>query len=95
METFPVLLQGRSQRNCIAMGCPDTVPLSLLNEEWAERNHRQSLTRLAQRGGLGPIELLANMDRMDWADAEAKWKSNEIAAQELVRRMLSWRHPAL
>lgn len=43
-----------------------TLPMSLLNEEWAQRNHSQSLTRLAQRGGLSPCEAAAIMQRRPW-----------------------------
>ena len=43
--------------------CPRYVRWSALNEEWAQRNHGQSLTRLAERGGLDPFEILANVNR--------------------------------
>ena len=32
------------------------LPMSLLNEQWAQRNHGQSLARLAERGGLDLAE---------------------------------------
>lgn len=43
-----------------------TVPFSMLNEEWAQKNHSQSLQRLAERGGLGADEALAIMDKRPW-----------------------------
>lgn len=39
-----------------------SVPMGLFNEEWAERNHGQSLARLKQRGGLDIYEMLANIN---------------------------------
>ena len=43
-----------------------TVHFSFLSEEWAQRNHGQSLTRLAERGGLGCCEMAANLERRPW-----------------------------
>ncbi len=42
------------------------IPMTALNEEWAERNHRQSLAALASRGGLAPSEALAIIERRWW-----------------------------
>jgi hypothetical protein len=53
MKEFPVHSTEHDWRK--------TVPLSLLsdNESRAKRNHSQSLKRLAERGGLGAIEIFA------------------------------------
>lgn len=45
---------------------PWPIPLELLNEEWAERNHKQSLRELANRGGLSMCEALAIIERHPW-----------------------------
>ena len=42
---------------------PWPIPMELLNEEWAQRNHSQSLNRLAERGGLSMCEALAIIER--------------------------------
>lgn len=42
---------------------PDTVPWGILNEDQAERNHSQSLSLLNERGGLGVLEMLNNIDK--------------------------------
>lgn len=56
MPTMPIILDaGKLWKR--------SVPFALLNEEWAERNHRQSLQELADRGGLSPGEVIAIMDR--------------------------------
>lgn len=43
-----------------------SVPLDLLNEEWAQRNHLQSLKVLSSRGGLSPCEAAAIIERRPW-----------------------------
>jgi hypothetical protein len=48
------------------LNMPDSIPWGLLNEEWAQRNHGQSLSILAQRGGLDPTEVAAIIERRRW-----------------------------
>ena len=43
-----------------------TVPFSMLSEDQAQTNHSQTLQRLAERGGLGPDEAIAIMDKRRW-----------------------------
>lgn len=46
---------------------PISVPMELLDEETAKKNHGgQSLQRLAERGGLHPMEMLAVMEKRKW-----------------------------
>ena len=59
-----------------------TIPFSMLNEEWADRNHGQTLKRLAERGGLGPCEAIAIMDRRKWMAMPDK-----AALEILLRRI--------
>lgn len=40
---------------------PTHVPISIMNEEQAQKNHNQSLSRLNQRGGMGILEILDNI----------------------------------
>lgn len=44
------------------MGTNLAIHFAALNEEWAQRNHNQSLQRLAARGGLAPEEALAILE---------------------------------
>lgn len=46
--------------------CPKFVKWDALNEEWAQRNHGQSLQRLADRCGLDPTEIVANIEERAW-----------------------------
>lgn len=41
--------------------CPSSIPWKMIEpcEAQAQRNHDQSLTRLAERGGLSPVEAYA------------------------------------
>jgi hypothetical protein len=48
--------------------------MDVLNEEWAQKNHYQTLTRLAERGGLSLCEAAAIIQRRPWrqmSDADA------------------------
>lgn len=42
------------------------IPFSVLNEEWAQKNHSQTLTRLAERGGLSVCEAWAIHKCQKW-----------------------------
>lgn len=44
------------------LGTPFAIKRSMLNEAQAQRNHGQTLDRLAERGGLSPNEAWANTD---------------------------------
>jgi len=57
---FPVL-RDHLGNEYDRLGCPRAVPWSVLapHEEWAHRNHGQSLETLASRGGLGIQEIAA------------------------------------
>lgn len=55
-NTFPVLNAPD--------GCAKTVPVSCLNENHAKIIHGQTLSRLAERGGLIPREIYLNYYRL-------------------------------
>lgn len=67
-------------------GMPDFVKWSELSEEWAQKNHGQTLERLAERGGLSPREIAANVKGKQFREilgttwAAIKILVNEIAA---------------
>lgn len=48
------------------MGTGLAVRMDMLDEAQAQRNHGQSLERLAERGGLGADEALAIAERRRW-----------------------------
>lgn len=66
MTDFPVLWQNslKEEREMARLGCPRFVPWSLLepHEAQAKYNHDQTLKRLAERGGLGPAEMVAVLE---------------------------------
>lgn len=43
------------------LSTPFAIRWDLLDERQAMKNHEQTLTRLAERGGLDPIEAMANV----------------------------------
>lgn len=51
--------------------CPKKIPMDLLNEEQAKKNHNQSLDRLNGRGGLHPIEIVAIMKKVSYNGVES------------------------
>ncbi len=61
-KPFPILQSYKGEQR------PDAVNWSALNEEQAQKNHSQSLARLAERGGMSPPEIVANIERCDWLD---------------------------
>jgi hypothetical protein len=80
LPTFPVLKQPSDYRHYPHW--PDTVPLSLLapHEAQAQKNHSQSLQRLAERGGLSPCEMLAVLEDREWRRMDP-----DIAMREIMR----------
>ena len=43
--------------------CPEAVPDSFLNEKHALKIHSQTLKHLNERGGMGPSEIIGNIDK--------------------------------
>lgn len=44
---------------------PKKVPFAMLSERWAQRIHSQTLSRLNERGGMSPYELILNIEKVD------------------------------
>lgn len=72
---FPIMLE--------ASGARAYIPWAMLapHEQWAEKNHHQTLKRLAERGGLGWSEALAVLENRDW--------KRDPAAQATVLKLWS------
>ena len=47
--------------------CPNEIPTELLNEDWAQRIHSQSLALLNERGGLHPKEIICNIKKVSYS----------------------------
>ena len=56
------------------------IRMDLLNEEHAQRNHGQSLSRLAERGGIDLQEALAIIELRKW-----KRQETEETLQALIK----------
>ena len=50
--------------------CPKQIPFAILNEEWAEINHSQTLKKLNECGGMSPVEIVANIEHISFFDLE-------------------------
>ncbi len=46
--------------------CPKYVRWDKLDNEWAIRVHDQTLNRLSDRGGLDPLEIVFNIEKLEW-----------------------------
>ena len=86
-DTFPIIatLSARRKR-WDALGIPHSVPWAFLapHEEWAKWNHSQTLTRLAECGGLWPCEMIAIVEHRrhrDMTDEEAATRLLELLAK--------------
>lgn len=70
MKTFPVLWQhGRNDVDrMLELHCPRLVPWEFVAEhhEQCQKNHDQTLERLAERGGLAPSEMVAVVEDRPW-----------------------------
>lgn len=83
------------------LGTPFAVRMDTLNEAQAQRNHGQSLARLAERGGLSLQEAHAVAERRAWRNepaeeaAEALHKLGPVPVTDrMVQRFLCWPVPA-
>lgn len=76
-RTFPIMKTG--------VGGHGTIPWDFIapHEQQAQKNHRQSLERLAERGGLSWCEALAVVTDKDW-------KPDRQAKQKLLAEMVKW-----
>ena len=83
MKTFPILSEFHGWRK--------EVPFDFVapHESQAKRNHSQSLKKLAERGGLSPVELYAVIRGLDWTK-ENSWlyDMTESEAQNIIDQWL-------
>lgn len=63
-----VLIHSWERRNCKYPDFPEELPDHWFNEEWAEKRHDQSLKHLNSRGGLGPEEMIMNIEHLSLDD---------------------------
>lgn len=85
---FPVITTCAERRR--EPECPASVPWAMLapHEAQAMGNHGgQSLARLADRGGLGPREMLNVLEGRTWKPGD---RDDCGAIAELVRRVTEW-----
>ncbi len=83
-KQFPVLMSPSSWKR--HPDCPRFVPWDFLapHEAQARRNHDQSLIRLAERGGLDPVEMYWIVNGLPWGTADPKKK------EAVMRDAVEW-----
>lgn len=89
-QEFPILRSWNSdeRKHRDALGCPTSIPWDMIapHERQADRNHYQTLKRLAERGGLSPAEAVAVLE-----DREYRQMGNQEAADRLKAMVEAWR----
>ena len=60
------------------------IPINVLNEEWAQKNHDQTLDRLAERGGIDVSEALAIIERRNWEKLITSERVAELRLMQAV-----------
>ncbi|MDQ0472773.1 hypothetical protein [Labrys wisconsinensis] len=100
-DLFPIMSLNHEYRTIVADMRARGTPLLVLGIPWsmiapherqALRNHSQSLSRLAERGGLSACEALAVLADREWRSmprAEAHWH----LAEKIARHLLEGRAP--
>lgn len=93
-ERFPVLFTERERRQWPL--CPRDVPWAMLapHDRRAQKNHGgQTLHRLAERGGLDPIELVCVLDDREYPQDTVRAdipKAKQWAVNEVIKRVAAW-----
>jgi hypothetical protein len=64
-----------------------SMPMAMLDERQAMKNHGQSLKRLAERGGLAPSEALSIMDGLHWGAVKV-CDENDLRLSRRVERFM-------
>lgn len=72
VRKFPIMARDRSQ----------DIPWSMIepHEDQAQKNHYQTLERLAQRGGLAPCEAVAILEDRPWHKMDSANAQAQLAA---------------
>ncbi len=85
MKLFKVL----SSYTGFPKDCPLTIPWDALNEEWAMKNHGQTLEHLDSRGGLSPAEIWSNVNHKPLAQiVEGQiWRPSQADGVALVKSL--------
>jgi len=91
---FPVLWQGSRdyQKALQAEGCPRTVPWGFIAEhrDGCLANHDQTPERLAERGGLGPEEMVAVIEaNVNWAARKRAWAMPPAESVPRLKELLA------
>ena len=67
-----------------------SMPMAMLSEKQAMKNHGQTLERLAERGGICPSEALSIMDGLHWGAVKVCDENDAL----LARRVKKFKEPS-
>lgn len=68
-----------------------SMPMVMLSDKQAMKNHGQTLERLAERGGICPSEALAIMDSLHWGSVKV-CDENDLLLLRRVERFKEKSH---
>lgn len=85
---YPVLTHHLRNRETRLLAEALRVPWALMREARAERNHGQTLLRLAERGGLCPQEVWANLS--DQRLNGKMVRSTDMGDREVIAQIRSY-----
>lgn len=62
-----------------------SMPMAMLDERQAMKNHGQSLKQLAERGGICPSEALSIMDGLHWGAVKVCYENDLLLSRRVER----------
>ncbi len=62
-----------------------SMPIAMLSEKQAMKNHGQTLQRLAERGGICPSEALSIMDGLHWGAVKVCDENDQLLSRRVEK----------
>ena len=63
----------------------ENMPMAMLSEKQAMKNHGQTLERLAERGGICPSEAISIMDGLHWGAVKVCDENDLLLSRRVAR----------
>lgn len=70
--------------------CPKTISFKYLDESQAYKNHMQTLSTLNRRGGMSPMEVVANLERKSFTQMNYYLYDNDYYVDKLINYINSY-----
>lgn len=73
---------------------PEIIPDSFFDENWADKIHGQTLKRLNERGGLAPVEMICNIEKLTAKEYYHQLETKELTEEIAIKKLLKIIHKA-